>query len=152
MIYIIKTLWFREKTKFYIWNELHSIEAVRCKYSSISRRLLTGGMKKNISFCRKRSANIIPQNKHWQSWRILWNKRLEEISFDLLLVSFVYYTHNSLGKWAENIRILLNCQSEIFASKCVKNIQWEVVKSFCLCSLFYKICLLCCGNQGQLGR
>ena len=46
--------------------------------------------------------------KHFK--KFVWTK----ISFDLLLIFFVYYTHNSLGKWAENIRILLNCQLDHF--------------------------------------
>ena len=68
-------------------------------------------MKKIYYSVRKRNESIISQNEHKQSWLTPWKKRLEEISFDLLSASSIYYTHNSLGNWAENIRVLLNCLS-----------------------------------------
>ena len=104
-------LWLREKTQFYIWNELHSIVAVKCKHSSISRGSPTGGMKKNTSFC-----SLEKREHHISDWTLtelantLKNKSVWRKFpwLDLLLISLVHHTHNSLGNWAENIRVLLN--------------------------------------------
>ena len=101
----------------------------------------------------ERSKNIISQNEHQRSWWTLWKKRLEEISFDLLFIYFVYHTHNSLENLAENIRVLLNCQYLLFLGfkndgKC----SWSLFENLhsCLCLLvcilyfiFYLICVIC---------
>ena len=104
------------------------------KCSSISRRSQIREMKKNISFCsQKRSVNIIPQNKHWWSWWTLWNKGLEEISFDILLIYFVCYTQKCSRKvsWKHLFRVSLNCQSDQhfsdFPSTC-PYVYWVFVK------------------------
>ena len=63
---LIMRHWLREKTKFYIWNELHSIVTVRCKYFSILRRSPTGGMKKNIIlFVREAWTSYLRMNTNW---------------------------------------------------------------------------------------
>ena len=39
---------------------------------------------------------------------------LNKNSFDLLLISIVFYTHNSLANQAENKGVLLNCLSDTY--------------------------------------
>ena len=76
--------------KIYIWNELHSIVDV----SSIPGR--SGEWSKLYHSARKRN-----REHHILKWA--------HSCFDLLLITFVFYIHNSLEQWAENKGVLLNC-------------------------------------------
>ena len=58
---------------------------------------------------RKRNPNILFKNEHSQSWRTLLKMCLNKNSFDLSLISLVFYIRNSLEKQTENSEVLLNC-------------------------------------------
>ena len=45
---------------------------------------------------------------------------LNKNSFDILLISFVFYVHNSLEKQTENSGVLLNCRSKIISTLTVQ--------------------------------
>ena len=51
---------------------------------------------------------------------------LNRNSFDLLLISFVFYVRNSLEKWAKNSGVLLNCPSNQLLKKMWKRLVPKV--------------------------
>ena len=78
-----------------------TLVVVKCKHSSIKGRSPTGLIRKNIILFVKGSTNTI----YWintdrlkRSWQTLWKMRWEKMPFDLLLISFLSFTHKILYK------------------------------------------------------
>ena len=136
-------LWLREKTKFYIWSELHSIVAVKCKYIfQFQEDRQPREWRKIFHSVHDRSENI----SEWTLMELatLWKKHLEEISFDLLLVSFVYHTRNFLGNWAEKNYSFTKLPENKICFLRIKYVFWEQyihTMMFVKCH-FWGICFL----------